>query len=192
MNPLSKNRALLLRLFYTNPKKEFYMQEIGRILNKKPGLFQRTLNNMVSEGILKSEYRANARYFKINKQYSLYKELKSIVFKTVGVIGSLKDTLKKSGKINYAFIYGSFAKAKENFLSDIDILIIGAPNEDILVKEIDKMEKQLQREINYKLYDLKNLKKDVQNENPFILEILKDKKIILLGEENELRKILEK
>ena len=62
-----------------------------RILGKKQGIFQRTLNNLVSEGILESEYRANARYFKVNKNYPLYKELKSIVFKTVGVSGSLKN-----------------------------------------------------------------------------------------------------
>ena len=192
MKPLSKNRASLLRLFYANSDKEFYMQEIGRILNKKPGTFQRTLNNMVSESILESEYRANARYFKINKKYPLYKELKSIIFKTVGVIGSLKDVLEKTGNISNAFIYGSFAKAKENVFSDIDILIIGTPDEDILVKEIDKLEERLQREINYKLYSLKILKKDVKNKNPFILEILNDKKIMILGEESELWKILER
>ena len=82
MKRLTKNRAELLTLFFTNPDQSFYMQEIARILGKKPGIFQRTLNNLVSEGIVVSEYKAHARYFKVNKQYPLFKELKNIVFKT--------------------------------------------------------------------------------------------------------------
>lgn len=38
MKPLTKNRAELLKLFFTNPDRDFYMQEIGRILGKKPGI----------------------------------------------------------------------------------------------------------------------------------------------------------
>jgi len=189
MKPLTKNRAELLKLFLTNPDRAFYMQEIGRILGKKPGVFQRTLNNLVSEGTLESEYKANARYFKVNKNYPLYKELKSIVFKTVGVSGSLKDVLEKIGSIEFAFIYGSFAKAKENYASDIDLVAIGDPDEDELIKELDKLEERLQREINYKLYTLKDLKKEIGEKAPFILEILRDKRVMIIGDETELRKI---
>jgi len=189
MKPLTKNRAELLKLFLTNSDRAFYMQEIGRILGKKPGVFQRTLNNLVSEGTLESEYKANARYFKVNKNYPLYKELKSIVFKTVGVSGSLKDVLEKIGSVEFAFIYGSFAKAKENYASDIDLVAIGNPDEDELIKELDKLEERLQREINYKLYTLKDLKKEIGEKVPFILEILRNKKVMIIGDETELRKI---
>jgi predicted nucleotidyltransferase len=194
MKPLTKNRAELLKLFFTNPDKAFYMQEVGRILNKKPGIFQRTLNNLVSEGILESEYKANARYFKVNKDYPLFKELKSIVFKTVGIKGSIGDVLKEVSNIKLAFIYGAFiygsyAKAKEDYLSDIDIVIIGSPNEDDLVNRLDKLEEKLQRDINYKLYTINEFRRNIKEKEPFILEVLRDKKIMLLGDENDLRKI---
>ena len=107
MSLLTKSKAELLKLFLTNPDRTFYMQEIGRILGRKPGSFQRALNNMVSEGILTSEYRAKARFFKANKKYPIYKELKSIVFKTVGVQGSIRDVLEEIGNIKFAFIYGA-------------------------------------------------------------------------------------
>jgi predicted nucleotidyltransferase len=189
MRELTKNRAALLKLFLTNPEQSFYMQEIGRILGKKPGNFQRTINNMAKEGILTSEYKANARYFKANKNYPLYKELKSIVFKTVGVVGSLKEILKKIGNVNFSFIYGSYARAKEGYLSDIDLIIIGKPDEDRLIKELDRLEKVLKREVNYKAYTPQGFKKEIKEKEPFILEVLKDKKIMLIGEENGLRKI---
>lgn len=186
MKPLTKNRAELLNLFFTNPDKAFYMQEIGRILGKKPGTFQRTLNNLFSEGILESEYKANARYFKVNKNYPLYRELKNIAFKTVGIKGSLEDILREIGDIKTAFIYGSYPMGKENYLSDIDLLIVGSPDEDLLVKKLDKLEEKLQREINYKLYTLKDFKKEIEEKEPFIVEILKNKKIMLIGDEDGL------
>jgi len=189
MTLLTKNRAELLKLFLTNPDRSFYIQEIGRILGRKPGTFQRTLNNMVSEGILISEYRANARYLKANRDYLLYKELKSIVFKTVGVQGGIKDILEEIGNVKFAFIYGSYAKARETYLSDIDLAIIGNPDEDRLIKELDRLEGKLQREINYKLYTLKEFKKEVKENEPFVLEILRDKKVMIVGDENELREI---
>ena len=190
MKLLTKNRAELLKLFFTNPDRSFYMQEIGRILEKKPGVFQRTLNNMVSEGILENEYKANARYFKVNKSYPLFKELKIIVFKTVGIKGSIEEILKDIGNINLAFIYGSYAKESENYLSDIDIIVIGSPNEDVLSIRFDELEEKLQREINYKIYKLKELKKYIKEKEPFVLEVLRDKKIMVMGDEDELRKVI--
>lgn len=85
MPQLSKNRIRLLTLFYKNPEQPLYIQQIGRLLRLKPGIFQRTLNKMTDEGILLSEYKANARYFRINRGYAMYKELKSIVTKQAGM-----------------------------------------------------------------------------------------------------------
>jgi predicted nucleotidyltransferase len=189
MNLLTKNRADLLRLFFSNPDKSFYMNETGRILGKKPGVFQRTINKLVEEGILESEYKGNVRFFKANKNYPLYKEFKSIIFRTIGAEGELKSLLNNLKGIKLAFIYGSYAKAKENKLSDIDLLIIGNPDEDKLIRKIDAVEGKLQREINYKIYSLKAFNKDIANKEPFITNILKDKKIMLKGDMDALRKI---
>ena len=189
MRPLKKNQAALLNLFFTNPERSFYMQEIGRILGKKPGTFQRTINNMVSEGMLISEHKANARFFQVNTKYPIYKELKSIVFKTVGVQGSLREVLDEIGDARFAFIYGSYAKAKETSFSDVDLVVIGNTDEDKLINELDTLENKFQREINYKLYTFKKFMKEIEEEEPFLLEIMRDKKIMLIGNENELRKV---
>jgi predicted nucleotidyltransferase len=187
MNILSKNKADLLGLFFTNPEKSFYIQEIGRILDKKPGTFQRTLNNLISEGILISEHKGNLRFIKVNKDYPIYNELKNIIFKTVGIQGSIKQILKEIGDIKIAFIYGSYAKHKENISSDVDLLIVGDVNEGNLIKKLDILEEKLKREINYKLYNFSDFKKEVKEKEPFIEEILKDKKIMLIGDKSDLQ-----
>ena len=189
INVLTKNKAYLLKIFFTNPEQSFYMQEIGRALGKKPGVFQRTLNNFVEEGVLESERRANARYFWLNKDHPLYHELKGIVFKTVGVQGSIINILTKIKGISFAFIYGSYAKEKEHRASDIDVMIIGGINEAVLISKLDQLEKQIKREINYNLYTLERFRTDIKNKNSFLLEIMTEKKIMLIGSENELRTI---
>jgi len=189
MIKLSRNKALLLRLFYSNPDREYFMQEIGRILDKKPGVFQRTLCDMEREGILISVYRANARYFRANKDYSLYEEYKSIIFKTVGIMGSLKEILEKARRIDFAFLYGSFAKGEENYLSDIDLVIIGSPDEMEIIRDFEKLEKNLSREINYRLFTSTEFVNGIRQKDAFLLTILNEQKIMLVGEINDLRQI---
>jgi predicted nucleotidyltransferase len=191
MLKLSKNKALLLRLFYTNPEQDFYIQEIGRILGKKPGVFQKTLYAMESEGLLTSEYKANARFFRANADYPLYEEYKSVVFKTIGVVGSLKKILGKAGMIDFAFLYGSFAKNQESSVSDIDLILIGSPDENAIIRDFDELEKALKREINYKLYSLEEWQASVKKKDPFLLGIIKDQKIMVVGDEHGLRTTLE-
>ena len=179
---LSKNQLLLLKLFYTNPEKSFYMQEIGRILQKKPGVFQRTLNALTETGLLSSEHRAHARYFKANTSHSLYPELKKIIAKTIGAEGTLRKFFARLKEVKAALLYGSFAKGKEHLNSDIDVLIVGNPSvENRLVREIPKLEKGLQREINYKLYSETEYRLKKSKNDPFLQEILTDRKIVLKG-----------
>jgi predicted nucleotidyltransferase len=191
MFKFSRNEALLLRLFYTNPAAEYYIQEIGRILGKKPGVFQRTLYNLEAQGILASHYEANARYFQANASHPLYEEIKSIVFKTVGVTESLKEILREAGSIDFAFLYGSFAKGRENQLSDIDLLIVGSPDESVILKRLGDLERSLKREINYRIYSSLEIVEDIKNAEPFLANILAAPKVFLIGDENELRKMAE-
>lgn len=179
---LTKNQRLLLRLLFTNPEKSFYMQEIGKILGKKPGVFQRTLNGLVEDGFLTSEFRANSRYFQANTKHTLYPEFKKIVEKTAGVETSLQELVNSIKEIKVAILYGSFAKGKERQDSDIDLLIVGTARvEDELSKKIPRLEKQLQREINYKLYSETEYRKRRQIKDAFLEEVLSDKKIVFKG-----------
>jgi len=179
---LSKNQLLLLKLFYTNPEKAFYMQEVGRIVGKKPGVFQRTLNVLVEEGFLQSEYRAHSRFFQANTRHPLYPELKKMIAKTAGVEGTLRELFSRVKEVKIALLYGSFAKGKERKDSDVDLLVVGASRvENRLLTEIPRLEKELQREINYKLYSEAEYRGNRAKGDPFLQEVLTDRIIILKG-----------
>ncbi len=188
---LGKNKSEILGIFFSAPDRSYYTGEIGRILNKKPGVFQKTLDKLVAEGILESEYRGNQRYFWLNKNYIFYNELKSIIYKTTGLLNIIKQQLQEINGIIFAFIYGSFANDSFNSLSDVDLFIIGNVDENEILKLTDKIEKTSGREINYKILSEEKLKVYLRQKDPFILNVINGKKVFITGDENEFRKIVE-
>ena len=181
----SKLREKLLSYFFTNPDTNLYLREIAAILKEDPGNLSKELAKLEKEGIFVSALRGNQKYFSLNKKYPLYEELKSIIFKTIGVEGSLKDIVEYIDGILFAFIYGSFAENREKSASDIDLLIVGSPDEDKVMQEIENLEKKLQREINYNIYPEGEFKERMEKKDSFILNILKRPKIILKGNLDE-------
>ena len=85
MSLIARNKLKVIRLFYLHPDEEYYMQQIGKLLGNKPGVYQRTLNDLEREGVLLSNYKANARFFKTNKNYPMYNELRNIVLKAKNI-----------------------------------------------------------------------------------------------------------
>jgi len=182
----SKLREDLLTLYFTNPDNKYYLRELERILNYSVGNIRRELIKLENTGLFLSENKGNQVYYYLNKSYPIFNELKNIIFKTFGVAKLLHDILIKFKGITHAFIYGSFAKGEEREDSDIDLLIIGKINEDKLIDELNRLEKKLQREINYTLYSKDEFEEKKDKRNSFILDIIQGKKITVIGSENEL------
>lgn len=175
----TKNQTLILEILFYHPEQSYYLRELGRMLGKKPGVFQRDINNLVKAGVLENFYRANSRFFILNKKYPLYREIKNIFFKTVGVQNHLKKTLSKIKGVKQAFIYGSYAAEREGAASDIDLFVIGSINEDDLIDVILPLEKKFNREINYVLITEKEFQQK-KSKNSFINNILRHKIIKLI------------
>ncbi|MFA5360545.1 MAG: nucleotidyltransferase domain-containing protein [Candidatus Paceibacterota bacterium] len=180
MPSFTKNQVLILEIFFNHPENAFYLRQISRFLGKEPGVFQRDINNLVKDGILESYYEGNNRFFKINKKYPLYKDLKNIFFKTIGAKGELEKILKDIKGVKNAFIYGSFAKGEEQKQSDIDLCIIGSIDENSLIRKLTQLEKKLEREINYILIDEKEYKDRLKNKDSFLENINNQDKIYLI------------
>lgn len=185
----SKSRKALFRLYFTNPDSEFYLRELERMLSIPISMIRKELLHLEEEGIFVSHKKGNLTYYRVNKDYPLFNEFKSIVFKTIGVAGLLEEALRKMKGIEIAFIYGSYAKRNEKAVSDIDLCIIGAIDEDILVRRINELEKSIRREINYTLYTKDEFTEKKRKKDSFISDLILNPKMILIGEKNVLRKI---
>ena len=182
----SKTRKELFRLFFTNPDSEYYLRELERTLNIPVSMVRNELIHLEDTGIFISKRKGNLAYYSLNKSYPLFEELKSIVFKTVGIQGVLKEIFKKIKGVEVAFIYGSFAKKEEVAQSDIDLFIIGKIDESNLLRKISKLEEVLKREINYSLFTKDEFAKKVKEKDFFITDLLENQKIFIVGDNNDL------
>lgn len=182
----SKVRKALFKLYFTNPDSEFYLRGLERLLSMPVSMIRKELIRLEKEGIFISHKKGNLVYYQVNKTYPLFSELKSIVFKTIGVQGLLDEELQKIKGVDAAFIYGSYAKGNERAGSDIDLCIIGTVDEDILVRMISDLETSIKREINYTVYTKKEFMEKKRKKNPFISDLISNSKIMLIGEKNDL------
>jgi predicted nucleotidyltransferase len=185
----SKVRVELLSTFFLHPGKTFYLRELARITGEDYKNVSTELKNLESIGLLISSKSGNLKYFHINPGFLIYPELKSIFFKVRGAPGLLKQVLSNEKDVEYAFIYGSFATGTENEKSDIDLMVVGEmPLEDLL-KRLREPEKLLEREINPSLFHISELKQRMKDRDPFIGRLMAEPKIMLVGDEEELRRL---
>jgi predicted nucleotidyltransferase len=182
----SRIRRELLALFYTNPGQKYYLRELGRLLECSVGSLRRELLKFQEDGLFLTERRGNLVFYSLNTGHPLYGEMKGIVAKTVGVVGSLKQALKLVPRVQVAFIYGSFASNRENPASDIDVFILGDASLMELSKVFRDVQKRLMREINPTLYARGEYLKRKAEGGGFIKEILTKPKIMLIGTMDDL------
>jgi len=182
----SRIRQDLLVLYFTNPTQKYYLRELQRILGYSAGSIRRELLRFQKDSLFDTQKVGNLLYYSLNTKHPLFKELKSIVAKTVGIEGSLRNSLLTIKRIKFAFIYGSFAAKREKGTSDIDLMIIGDPDTSILNEKITELEKKLKRDINPTVYALKEYRVRKRSKSGFITDLLRNPKIMLIGDENDL------
>jgi predicted nucleotidyltransferase len=149
-------------------------------------MIRKELMRLEEDGVFLSRKKGNTIYYFLNKSYPLFEELKSIVSKTIGVQGLLREILNKMKGIKFAFIYGSFAKHEETAKSDIDLLIVGKLDEARLLKEVNKLEGKLKREINYSIFQKEEFQQKMKERDSFMMDLVKNPKIFLIGDSNDL------
>jgi predicted nucleotidyltransferase len=182
-----KARRDILAATYGQPDRWWYLSELAQQFNTTPSSLQRELQSLVSSGILRQRRDGRRTYFQAESVSPIFGELQSIIFKTLGVEGALKEVMAKFGdRVACAFLYGSVARQQEHALSDVDLMIIGSIGLSELSPSLRVLEKKFGREINVKCYSPNEFCKKVEAENHFITSVLKGEKTFLKGDKDEL------
>src|SRR3989339_868734 len=186
MNLLNVSKSKLTRdllgFYFANADKDFYLRELEKILGHSVGNIRRQLIQFEKAGLFCATRRGNLVFYHLNKTFPVYNELKSIVTKTIGISGVFKKELSGIKGIEIAFIYGSFAKGNEDEKSDIDLCVVGKPDNYKLIKAVKLLEEKLRREINYTLFSREEFNNRRNEKGGFVEQILKNKVIPLVGD----------
>jgi len=183
----SKLRAKVLGWFFTHVDERFFVRQLESLLQEDSTNLSRELARLESLRILVSEREGRQKYFKVNKSSPIFGDMKGLVLKTAGVAGVIQSALEKVEGIEYAFIYGSFARNIEKPESDVDLIVVGKAHLDQIEDILSKVEQQLGRSVNIIFYSLREFRGKINSKDSFIRTVLNSPKIMLIGEENEIR-----
>ena len=75
----SKTRVKLLELFLTHIDDRYYLRELERLLDESLSPLRRQLLKLQTMGILKVEYEANLKYYRLNKNFEGIEDLRNLV-----------------------------------------------------------------------------------------------------------------
>jgi len=177
----SELRRKLLTFFYVNPSARVYVRELAAALGADSTNVSRELASLRREGFLRSEAEGRQLYSSVNPAYPYLKPVFALLRGTVGIVPALKHALASIPGIESAWLYGSFAKNEADAASDIDVLIVGQPDQVKLAVQMRKSEKALCREINYTLLTSRELKRRLARRDAFLADVWNGKRIELIG-----------
>lgn len=177
----SKARIKILGYLFFK-KKETYLRETAKELNLSPSAVKREFDNLAEIDIIKKQKNKII----LNESNPFFEELKQIFLKTDFIAYPIKEALTKKD-IEFALIFGSFAKGNFNSESDLDLLIIGKISLSEAIKLLNPAEKIIGRNINPIIWNLHEFEE--RKKGKFAYEIFSGKILMIKGDENELRKI---
>lgn len=194
--PVSLSSALfsnvqqrVLALIFGHPERSFYTSEILRNVNSGTGAVARELSRLQRSGLVSVQRIGNQKHYRANHESPIFRELQSLVLKTVGLAEPLVESLKQyTDRIKAAFVYGSVAKGTDTARSDIDLMVVG---EDLdyskLYAELQKAETRLHRRVNPLFLSPEDWRRKRAQKDSFVHKISTQPKIFILGSEKDLQ-----
>ena len=187
----SQARISVLELFLLNAPNRYYLREVASLTQQPVQAIQRELARLEAGGLLSMTPEGNRRYYRANRESPIFPELKALIVKTAGLGDLLRRHLRKSkGAIRVAFLFGSYARGLESAKSDIDLMVIGQVTARALSNLLAPARETLGREINAVILPTSELRRRFADDNTFLKDVLGQPKIFLIGDEDELSKLV--
>lgn len=186
----SKARRRILGLLLAKPDQEWHLRDIARLTGLAPATVQREVTSLHEAGILTRRRDGNQVKYGADLTCPIFPELHGIVLKTVGLADVLRQALQSLGDgVSAAFVFGSLARGEATNESDVDLMIIGEVRLRDLVPSIREATGVLGREINPVAMAPDEFRERVAEKEHFVVSVLPDPKIFLIGDENELSRL---
>lgn len=201
----SKTRVKLLKLFYENPNRSFYVREITRKIDEQINSVRRELANLLSIGIISNDTTNNKVFYEVNQKFEHYDALESVfgsggkkkrTRKVVAKKGAdesatdevvteevvveeatvLDEAMQALGHVEAACLLGQFTRDEQ---SGVDVLIVGDVNENAVNKYVSDLEQKEGKDLRYAVMSVENFKYRRQINDKFVLNVLASKKQVL-------------
>ncbi len=164
----SKTRLKLLLKFFLNPSSVAYLRSLETEFGESTNAIRLELNRFEEAGMLQSFTEGNKKMFKANVKHPLFKDLRNIVLKYVGIDKILETIAGRLGDLKKVYLTGDYANGLDSGV--IDLVLIGDIDKIYLVNLVEKAEAHIHRKIRYLVYTSEeNYLSNQRNNNHLLL-----------------------
>ncbi|MFH1745256.1 MAG: nucleotidyltransferase domain-containing protein [bacterium] len=138
MVKLTKNHREIIIFLGGYPEREFFGKEIAGKLDISLGGTHNALKYLTKEKIVDAEQKGNMKFYRINDENPLVKQLKTTdaIEKLLPLINKIKENCEE------IILFGSASRGEQARNSDIDLFILTHTPEDVK-KNIGKYQKKI-------------------------------------------------
>ena len=153
----SKTRIKLLLNFFINPSTKAYLRELAKEFDVSTNSIRLELNRLEKSNLLISKTQGRTVQYQANSKNTLFKDIRSIALKYVGIDRLIENIISKLGDLRSAYIIGDYAYGMDTGI--IDVVLIGSIDKDILNQLVEKTETLIHRKIKWLILKEKEFKR---------------------------------
>ena len=146
----SKTRIKLLLRFFLNPDSNAYLRGLAEEFNESTNAIRLELNRLEESGMLQSVMQGNRKVFRANTKHPIFSEVRQLVMKHTGLQQIINRVIKRLGNIQEVYLTGDMALGLPS--DEVNLIIIGNPDEDYLTSLVNRVKRMISKKINYTLF----------------------------------------
>lgn len=175
-------RVKVLAFLLLNASEEYHLREIARRAGVPLKAAQRELALLEEIALVERQRRGRQVFVSVQTTHPLFEDLRSLLLKSEGLAIPLRQALEAIDDVEAAAVYGSVATRTDTGRSDIDLLVVGSPDELAFHETVSAVEEELGRPVNYTLLSRKELRTRLRRKDPFLTRVLAGDVIPVIGD----------
>jgi predicted nucleotidyltransferase len=181
---MPRARVRVLALLILRAGTDHYLREIARLAGVPLRAAQRELARLASIGLVEANRRGHQVFFAVDKGHPLFADLRSLLAKGEGIAVPLRAALSGLGGIEVAALFGSEAGGAGARGTDIDLLVVGEPDQRALRAAITAVEADSGRTLSCSVISRSEFVRRRAANDPFIQRVRSGRVIPVIGDVN--------
>mgnify|MGYP001207302139 CR=1 FL=1 len=146
----SKTRLRLLIKFFISQTNRGYLNGLANEFGESTNSIRKELNHLYSAGYINKINKDKKIEYGVNTKHPLYKTLRNVVLKHLGLEDIVEAVLDKIGDVKKIILIGDYAKGKDT--GSIEIILIGNDINTNYISQLEpKIEKLIDRKVTFYL-----------------------------------------
>lgn len=170
-------RTKILKFFCVHSQGKFFVRELARRLNLQLNSTRRELANLEKFGFLKSIDENGKKYYHTNVEFSLFKEIKNLVFKSLALEEiQMANKMSRVPGLKILIFTGVLTESP----AATDVLIVGKVNKTKFDKYLRKIAEGLPEDLRYTFLPLKEYLYRSEITDKFIYDIWANPHVVII------------